>query len=292
MQDGTSGLTDPDSTPEVQEAVVTREGDVWLLGRHRLMCGDSTDAGGVALLMAGENADICITSPPYGAGDTPTIRTHYQPGAEKLKSFYDEHDDSAVEWPALMRGFFDIAKRVSTAQFINIQMLAKNKNSLIDFLAHNNPNIVDVIIWDKSHGAPQMHENVLNNDFEFVFVFADDGATRSIPFSNFHGDKSNILRIAKGANQYSDVHKAVYPVELPAEILHIASKAKTVYEPFAGTGTTIIACEQENKSCFAMELSPRYCDVIVRRWQEFTGQEATLEDGGKMFAQVKEERGG
>lgn len=287
---GTEGQTDPDAVPEAQEEPVSREGDVWILGRHRLMCGDSTDAGSVALLMAGAVADVCITSPPYGADDAPTIRNHYRPGMKKLKSFYDKHDDCATEWPALMKGFFNVARQSSVAQFINVQMLAKNKNSLIDFLAENNSKLVDVLIWDKTHGAPQMHENVLNNDFEFVFVFAEDGATRAIPFSSFHGDKSNILRIAKGANQYSDIHKAVYPVALPVDILHIASKAKTVYEPFAGTGTTVIACEQENRSCFAMELSPRYCDVIVRRWQEFTGQDATLESSGKTFDETGAER--
>lgn len=279
-----------DDVPEVQEKATTRKGDVWLLGEHRLMCGSSTNAEDVAALMNGSTAEVCITSPPYGASESAKLRDHYQRGADKRQTFYDEHGDNADEWRALMNGFFGIAKDVSKSQFINVQMLAGNKRDLIGFLGDNASRLADVMIWDKSHGAPQMQANVLNNAFEFVLVFSGEGATRAMPFSDFHGDKDNIIRIGHGQNEFADVHRAVFPVEFPQELLRIASNAQTIYEPFSGTGTTMIACETERRKCFAMELSQRYVDVAVRRWQNFTGKEAVLEATGQTFAKLEEER--
>ena len=289
---GTEGLTDPDEVPEVQEKPVTRQGDIWLLGRHRLMCGDSTDAGSVALLMAGEKADITITSPPYGLGDDVAIRKHYKRGQERLKTLYDMHDDDDMSWTDLMQKFFAISQDVSYAQYVNVQMLGANKHHLIDFLAKNNDKLTDVIVWDKGFGAPQMQPNILNNAYEFIFVFDNENKSRTMPFSDFKGNKQNIIRVNRGTNEYADIHKAVFPVSIVDELLDLSMNAKSVFEPFCGTGTTIISCEGKGRSCYGMELSPQYVDCAIRRWQDFTGQESTLEGDGRTFAQIAEERGG
>ena len=117
-----------------------------------------------------------------------------------------------------------------------------------------------------------MQKNVLNNQFEFIFVFGNE--TMSIPFGDFHGTFSNVIVQTTGNNEFSDIHKAVFPVNLPAKIMEIAGKAETVLDLFGGTGTTMIACEQLGRKCFMMELDPHYVDVIIQRWETFTGQKA------------------
>jgi site-specific DNA-methyltransferase (adenine-specific) len=263
-----------DDVPDVPEEPICKVGDIWQLGRHRLICGDSTDPAVIDRLMDGTKADIAITSPPYGASHSAKIRDHYVKGAETDSSFYNSHSDDIREWDNLIRKSFDTMSENSIAQFINIQMLADNKRDLIRFVSDNADKLIDVIIWDKKKAPPQMHENVLNNQFEFVFIFG--GESRIVPFANFHGNINNIIQITTGNNEFSDVHRAVFPVAFPCELMNIAKDAKTVLDVFGGTGTTMIACEQLGRTCFMSELDPKYCDVIIQRWEKFTGGKAVL----------------
>ena len=249
-------------------------GDLRQLGRHRLICGDSTDINVVERLMGGQRADIAITSPPYGAGNSSKIRSHYVKGADTPDSFYNEYDDNISEWDDLIRGSFNTMASVSDAQFINIQMLADNKQQLMRFVADNAEDLIDVIIWDKKKAPPQMQSNVLNNQFEFVFIFG--GQSRAIPYANFHGNINNIITLTTGVNEYADIHRAVFPIAFPVELLKIASEAKSVIDVFGGTGTTLIACEQLDRTCYMCELDPKYIDVIIDRWEQFTGEKAAL----------------
>lgn len=266
--------------PEPPVEPKTRPGDVWTLGRHRLVCGDSTKPETFEQLMQGEKADATITSPPYGVDD-PCLRNKYVKGAQKMRTFYDKYEDNISDWAGLMRGFFLRCQEQSKCQFVNVQMLADNKRDLIDWISENKDRFVDCIVWDKGHGAPQMKKNVLNNAYEFIFVFDNENASRAIPFAEFHGNYSNMIRISRGHNEYADVHKAVYPVALPAAILDIAANAKTIIDPFGGTGTTLVACEQKGRNCRMIELSAAYCDIIIERWQTLTGGEAVRSDGVK-----------
>jgi site-specific DNA-methyltransferase (adenine-specific) len=265
---GTEGQTDEDAVPEPPPEPVSRRGAVYALGRHRLMCGDSTSAEDVARLMGGERADIAFTSPPYGASASARLRKHYKPGEKSLKSFYIEHGDKSGEWADLIRGALANMETHSVAQFVNIQMLADNKPALLEIVAERAARLGDVLVWDKQKAAPQMQSAVLNNEFEFIFLFTENGS-RSVPFADWHGTESNIVRIKPGANEFADVHKAVFPVALPDKILSIASAARSVLDPFCGTGTTIIAAEKKGIRAFGMELDPHYCDVIRKRWAEF-----------------------
>ena len=119
-----------------------------------------------------------------------------------------------------------------------------------------------------------MVENILNNCYENIYIFGEENANRKLVFGEFRGSEKNVLNIPVGQNEYAEVHKAVFPVALPAAILNINSKAKSVLDLFGGTGTTMIAAEQLGRKCFMMELDPHYCDVIIARWEKLTGQKA------------------
>ena len=163
---------------------------------------------------------------------------------------------------------------VTAVQFVNVQMLAQNKTKLFNFIHNNVDKLCDIIIWDKQKAPPQMQKNVLNNQFEFIFIFTQNGNSRCVPFANFHGNKNNVLSIPTGNNEYSEIHKAVFPMELPSAIIDIASESKSVIDLFGGIGTTLIVCEHLKKQCFMMELNPKYCDIILQRWENLTGKKA------------------
>jgi DNA modification methylase len=233
------------------------------------MCGDSTSAEDVALLMNGEKADIAFTSPPYGAGNVTNLRQHYDPKNKKLESFYKTHKDKPEEWRHLFKDSLQNMIVYAQSQFVNVQMLADNKINMISVVNEYAEFLVDILIWDKTSGPPQMQKNVLNNTFEFIFCFDSENNSRSIRFGDFHGTQSNVLRIKTGCNQYANIHKAVFPIDLPLEIFQINTKCKSVLDLFGGTGTTLIACEQTNRQCRMMELDEHYCDVIRKRWAEY-----------------------
>lgn len=251
--------------PETIKTDIVR-GDLFEIGPHRLLCGDSTNSDDAERLMGGGCADITFTSPPYGFANSARIRDKYVKGANVRDSLYNSHKDDPDRWAELMDGFFSCAMIYSSAQVVNIQMLADNKRSLIEWLGKNAGSFVDVIVWDKTNGAPQMSENVLSNAFEFIFIFGGNGS-RSIPFAKFHGNIQNIFRFnPAGKNEFADVHRAVFPVALPSWIIgSIFSQAKSIYDPFSGTGTTMVAAHQLGRKCYGMEIDERYCQVIVDR---------------------------
>lgn len=259
---------------EVTESICKR-GEVWKLGEHRLMCGDSTNADDVAILMQGETADISFFFPPYNAGFGANL-TKDNGRESKYIDFNDNKPQD--EYCEFLQSAIDNAMEHSQYVFCNIQMLANNKRALVE-LMHNNINrLGDVIIWDKGHAQPQLAERVLNSVFEFALVFHDKG-TRAIGTNNFHGTLDNIVHIKPTRNEYSKEHNAVFPVELAAHFISNFS-TESVLDLFGGSGTTIIAAEQLNRKCRMMELDPHYCDVIIARWEKLTGQKAErISDG-------------
>ncbi|MFZ9965055.1 MAG: site-specific DNA-methyltransferase, partial [Terrimicrobiaceae bacterium] len=272
--------SDADAEPQIDKAEELRAkwgvepGQLWELGDHRLMCGDSTIPDHVAKLMGGERAGLCFTSPPYGAGNVAKLRDHYVRGAKKRDSFYKDHKDNPDEWAELMAGWFAAARPHVECVICNVQMLADNKTDLIRWVADRCDDLVDVVIWDKIHAAPQMQSGVMSNAFEFLWVFGGNGS-RSMPFADWHGTVSNIVRIdPRGKNDNADNHRAVMPIDLPLWVINtLCPKASSVLEPFCGTGTTIIACEQLGRKCRAIEISPAYVAVAIQRWADATGKE-------------------
>jgi hypothetical protein len=276
----TDGLVDEDATPEVPAEAITKPGDVWLLGKHRLMCGDSTSVNAVDKLMAGGRATFCFTSPPYNAGDSEKLSGNTHTDDNKYNLYQDNKPQN--EYLNLLQEFCNSWLLFSDCLCVNIQQLAGNKLAFIDWLAMFRQNFVDIAIWDKGHGAPQMAKNVMSNRFEYlVFLSPNENPSRAIPCANFQGTVQNVYSAPpQRNNEFSQVHAATFPMHLPEWAIEtFTAKKAIVSDAFAGTGTTLIACEKTGRIARLMELDPKYCDVIVKRWEEFTGKKAELENG-------------
>ena len=289
-------VPEDDVAPARPQKPFSKTGDVWICGRHRVACGDSTFADNLFDLVDGKSIDICFTSPPYGVSKSAGVREKYKPGQKRMKSLYTGHSDLQSDWPVLMRNWYAVAKKICNFTICNVQMLAENKVALIDFLHENKSDISDVAIWDKSTAAPPMQQNILSSAFEFMFLMSHNSqaAKRTIPFAKFHGDLSNIVRISsKDSDGYpKPEHRAMMPVALAHWVLgKLCSESKTVYDPFLGSGTTMIAAESLDKACFGMEIDPGYVDVSVLRWQERTGKIAYHAKTGAAFGHAVVKKG-
>jgi DNA modification methylase len=280
----TEGLTDEDAVPEVPETPITKLGDVWLLDKHRVMCGDSTSIDAVMNLMDGQKANMAFTSPPYNAGKSEALSGNTHSGDNKYGAYRDDKTQS--EYLDLLIGFTNAWIGFCEFMAVNLQQLAGNKTSFVDYMATYKGNLIDVCIWDKGHAAPAMAKNVLSSRFEYILLITEKkNPSRAIPGANFRGTVSNVYNGPPNRNnEFSKVHAATFPVGFPIwAIESFTSINAIVSDPFGGTGTTLIACEKTGRVNRSMELDPKYCDVIVKRWQEFTGKKATLESTGVEF---------
>jgi len=253
---------------------ITKLGDIWQLGNHRLICGDSTDIAVIDNLMNGVKADIAFASPPYNAGTTATET------AMGKTTKYNGNDDNKTdsEYKNFLNKYLHCALSVSEYVFMNVQSIANNKIALIDVLSDNKEIYADTIIWDKQHGQPAMANNVLNSVFEYIHIFSKK-ANRAIGTIDFRGTIDNILHLPpQRHNEYLDIHNATFSVEFASWFISRFAK-ETVLDSFGGTGTTLIACEQLGRKCYMCELDPHYCDVIIQRWENFTGKKAVLING-------------
>jgi DNA modification methylase len=269
--DGSGGLTDPDETPEVEPDPHTQPGDVWLLGRHRIVCGDCTDAEAVRLALAGAKPHLMVTDPPYGVDYDPAWRDRAAPkkdGSKRAdgKVLNDDRDDWAEAWalfPGAVAYVWHGHRQVSTMQR---QLEACD----FDMRAH--------IIWGKSRlvlGRGHYHAQ-----HESCWYAVRRGAT-----GHWRGDRSQTTLWSIDTNRSNDTgHGTQKPIDcMKRPIENNSLPGDTVYEPFSGSGTTLIAAEMTGRRCLALELSPAYVDVAVRRWQNFTGQQAVLERTGEPF---------
>ena len=251
--------------------VTVNHGDVYQLGKHRLMCGDSTKNEDVEQLMNNQIADISFQSPPYNVGASPT----YEQRILKKESKYENNNDNlnTDDYTKFLIDFTKNSLKYSQYTFCNIQSLSNNKDSLIDYMYHMKKEYADTIIWDKQNSQPAMPQNVMNAEFEYIHIFSNKG-NRNIGTIPFRGNIPNIIHISRGHNDYSKVHNAVFPIQLPSYIIEKFAD-KTVLDLFGGTGTTLIACEQLNRECYMMEYEPLYCQIIIDRWETYTGEKAT-----------------
>ncbi len=268
------GKTDPDATPPVQVEAITRPGDVWVLGQHRVMCGDSTVPNHVERLMNNEKAQLMQTDPPYGIAYVVNAKTKGQSIAhadienddldgEKLQSFIEAmiraalpclHNNAAYYlWhPMLTQGTFFAAAAAA------------------DLLIHRQ------IIWQK----PSLVFGRGDYHWQHELCFYGWRRGNRPPF---YGPRNQTTLWAVGRETSKD-HPTAKPVDLwRAPIENHTKPGEIMYEPFSGSGSQIIAAEQTGRRCYAMEISPQYVDVAVRRWQQFTGKVATLESTGAEF---------
>lgn len=255
-----------------------RMGELWQLGRHRLLCGDCTDANMVTRLMQGQRARLTITSPPYNIGGRRGMFAH-----TLGRSKYVHHADAlphAAYVHLLTRATLN-ALHVSDIVIVDVQMLAANKIALLEWLYAFRHDVVDVAVWDKGRAQPVMARNVLNNRFEFLWFLTrrrSKGKTpRTLFTADFRGTVSNVYAAPPQQNNpYHALHAATFPLHLPTWLMTtFDSQAGLVFDPFLGTGTTLIAAERLGRTCFGMEIEPAYCDIVIKRWQQETGGQAT-----------------
>lgn len=269
-QSNTEATEDDFNEDTDQVEAICQRGDIYQLGAHRLMCGDSTSEADVALLMNGEKADIAFTSPPYNAGTTPTETKM------KKETKYNGNDDNKSEesYTEFLTQYLRNTLDYTDYSFVNIQSLSNNKKSIIDMMYEFKDEFCDTMIWDKTRSQPAMANNVLNSEFEYIHIFGGNGS-RAIGTIPFRGTKSNILHLSpQTKNEYADVHNATFSVEFAGYFIDNFAK-QSVLDLFGGTGTTMIAAEQLNRKCYMMELDPQYCDIIIARWEKLTGKKAT-----------------
>jgi DNA modification methylase len=243
-------------------------GDLFEIGQHRLLCGDSTDSDAVARLMDGDRASIAFTSPPYNAGKSETLSGNTHTTDNKYNQYNDDQTQS--DYLKLLIGFTNNALLFSDYLICNIQSLAGNKIALIEYLNEYKNNFIDVAIWDKGHGAPAMAENVMTTAWEYMFfISAKENASRAIPNANFRGTIPNIYRGTPNRNnEFSHVHAATFPIDLPEWGLQFTRHGDIVLDQFLGTGTTMVAAHQLKRKCYGMELDPKYCQIIIDRMKK------------------------
>lgn len=270
---GTEGLTDPDDAPEVQAEAVSKPGDAWVMGRHRIVCGSSTDPLVVEKALNGVTPHLMVTDPPYGVeydadwrnkamrADGTTIA-----GRAVGKVMNDDRADWSEAW-ALFPG--DVAYVWHAGLFA--ATVAQSLESC-DFQLRSQ------IIWAKSQFA------IGRGDYHWKHEPCWYGVRKGRT-GHSQGDRTQttLWEIPKPAKSETG-HSTPKPVEcMLRPIQNNSSPGQAVYEPFSGSGTTIIACEQSGRACHAIELNPLYVDVAVRRWMAFTGQPAILESTGETF---------
>lgn len=315
--DGDAGEGDDvDEAPEPPRNPVSRPGDLWRLGDHRLLCGDSTDAESVARIMDGERASLLFTSPPYG-----NQRNYTTGGID--------------DWDALMRGVFchlDEAMAEDGQVLVNLGLVHRDNEwqpyweAWLDWMRAQGWRRFGLYVWDQGAGMPGDWAGRLAPAFELIFHFNRQARkpNKIVPcktageighapgtagmrqrdgsFSTWtHGGAAtqpfripdSVIRIERhhGAVGRDLSHPAPFPVKLAEHVMSTYSaEGDVVFEPFAGSGTTIIAGERTGRRVRAIELAPAYVDVAVTRWQNFTGLPATLESDGRTFTEVMAER--
>lgn len=270
--DGTEGLTDPDEIPEVPDEPQAKLGDVYRLGKHRLVCGDSTDADTVAKCLNGVEPHLMVTDPPYGVEYDANWRNDALAGKPRAdgkvggggRAIGKVENDSEADWReawALFPG--DVAYVWHAGNMAHI---------VAESLRACDLNIRAQIIWAKNQlviGRGDYHPQ-----HEPCWY-----AVRKGRKGHYCGDRkqTTVWNIDKPRKSETG-HSTQKPVEcMRKPIINNSSPGQAIYEPFCGSGTTLIACEMEGRACHAIELNPAYIDVIIKRWEDFTGEKAELE---------------
>lgn len=279
--DKVASQTDEDETPSEPDEPNTKQGDLIELGNHRLLCGDATNVQHVDNLMNGENADIMLTSPPYNLGENAKMRGYNASGKDSAYATKSDHK-TQDHYKQMLFDFTNLGLNYADNLFINLQLLSGNKEALPEYWHKYRNHLVDLVVWDKEHAAPQLAERVLNSVFEFVFILTkNQNPSRAISTGpEFRGTLKNIYRLnpVGKKDELAKDHGAVFPVAFAEHFISNFSK-KSVIDPFGGSGSTLIACEKTNRKCFMMELEPKYCDVIIERWLKYTGKQEVKING-------------
>ena len=248
------GLTDEDDIPEPFEEPITKLGDVWILGEHRVMCGDSTKTEDVEKLMNGKKADMVFTDPPYGNASS----GKYGRGQLGIRTIEGDESFDCIE---------KCFKILDCKDFVFF-LQWRTFNEAFRMLEAMKLNLRTIAVWDKKN-AGLNGAGGLAEQWEGILF------TKEIKFNRFGGNVFSISREYK--KRIDSPHPHQKPIELLQELLSFIDGYNLLLDPFLGSGSTLIAAEKTKRKCYGMELDPKYCDVIVKRWEDYTGKKANKE---------------
>jgi DNA modification methylase len=272
----TLGLTDPDLIPEPPEEPIAKPGDLWALGDHRLLCGDATKAGDVERLMNGRRAALMVTDPPYLVGYTGGTHPATAANGGKKGEDPDKHWDSYIDHESSVAFYADFL-RIASGHALELhaaiyQFFAIMRARVLfeawaaaGLLAHQ------VLIWKKSR-AVLTYSAYLWNYEPFVYGWQAGHQPRRRPPADVPAVWEISSAIEDGASGLHPTQKAVELYRRP--ILYHTKAGEALFEPFCGSGTALIAAESAGRCCYALELSPVFCDVAITRWMNFSGRAA------------------
>ena len=251
------GLTDEDEVPETPEEPISKLGDIWKLGNHRVMCGNSVDYEDVNKLMNIKIADLVNTDPPYGVNYQSNMRTK----SDKFDVI--KNDDKILDITPMIDKF--------SKGWVFIWTTWK----VIDKWLYNTKSFgfpTNMVVWHKGGGGIGDLKKTFSTDYEMALVF-NRGA-------ELCGKRIGSVWSLQKDKAIKYKHPTQKPVELSVEAIDKTTNPKSiVMDLFLGSGSSLIACEKMDRICYGMELDPKYCDVIIKRWENFTGKKAELENG-------------
>ena len=267
------GLTDVDAVPDVPETPVSRIGDLWVLDNHRVLCGDATNGVDVNRLLQGSNADMVFCDPPYSVSYTgKTARKLTIKNDDLGADYYDFLRDACANMLAVTKGA------------IYICMSSSELHTLFRTFTEAGGHWSTFIIWAKNHFT--LGRSDYQRQYEPILYGWAEGTPH---YWCGDRDQGDVWFVDKPS--VNDLHPTMKPVELVRKAIRNSSKSRgLIFDPFGGSGSTLIACETAGRHARLIELDPRYADVIVKRWQDYTGRKAVLESDGREFEQVALER--
>jgi site-specific DNA-methyltransferase (adenine-specific) len=262
-------ILEPDEKDdEIPENPPTRAklGDIWQLGKHRVICGDSTSLEAVERLMDGSKADLVVTDPPYNTG---------MDGEGKAEKAWLSHmfNDKIENWEQFLTDVFANCFAVTKGQCAFYVFIDWRKVADIRVALEKLMEVKNVIVWDKKvHG--------LGSDYKFTYELCVVGKKGKPEINNRYGtDYQDIWRVQRDMGR-NENHATAKPIELLEKpIIHASKQDDIVLDLFLGSGSTLIACEKTGRICYGMELDPKYVDVIIKRWEDYTGQKAEKING-------------
>jgi len=248
---------DYEAPSEINTDVVL--GDLIEIGNHRLLCGDSTDSDAVARLMDGQKADMVFTSPPYNA-NTKAGQGDIFNKKKSVKLYSDGYSDNLES-----SDYVNFASSVLNNCFLftdghifwNVSYNANSRFEYIQQIQNHLQYLIEQICWKKSSTIP--FKGSLMRDWEPIYVFSTNG--NMLGLDSVHSNHWEV----NNTNSQQDNHKACFPVELPSRAIRLNDSYKVIFEPFTGSGSTMVAAQQLNRKCYGMELDPKYCQVIIDR---------------------------
>ena len=265
----TRGETDEDEVPEVEKEVKTKEGDIWLLDNHRLLCGDGTDKKQVARLMNGSKATMTFTDPPYNVDYGSSKETRH-----KIRKI--ENDDmKLVDWKTFSLTMAAVIRENCKGDVYCWVSSGPPGMRFSLWMIEEGLHWSATIVWKKQQLilTPAKYQRIYE-----ACLYGWFGK------SSFTADRKQVEVWEVDRPYDSKLHPTMKPVELVRRAVgNSTKKGNIVFDPFMGSGSTLIGCEETGRVCYGVEIDPAYCDVTVRRWQEFTGKKAKLEGTGKLF---------